>query len=87
MTARPAKVLGLSDRGVLAVGKRADINVFDAARVSERHPEIVNDLPGGARRFNQRAVGYRATIVNGEVNVLNDEHTGVRAGRVLRHGR
>ncbi|MBU6269917.1 MAG: amidohydrolase family protein [Betaproteobacteria bacterium] len=87
MTSRPARVLGLTDRGVLAVGKRADINVFDAARVAERHPEIVNDLPGGARRFNQRAVGYRATIVNGEVNVLNDEHTGARAGRVLRHGR
>jgi N-acyl-D-aspartate/D-glutamate deacylase len=87
MTSRPARVLGLADRGVLAVGKRADVNVFDAARVAERHPEIVHDLPGGARRFNQRATGYKATIVNGEINVLDDEHTGTRAGRVLRHGR
>ncbi len=85
MTSRPARVLGLRDRGRLAVGQRADVNVFDAARVAERQPEIVHDLPGGARRFTQRAIGYKATIVNGQINVLDDEHTGVRAGRVLRH--
>jgi N-acyl-D-aspartate/D-glutamate deacylase len=72
---------------VLAVGKRADVNVIDLANVSERQPELVNDFPGGAPRFIQRARGYKATLVNGRVNVWNDEHTGERAGTVLRHGR
>lgn len=85
MTSRPARLIGLKDRGTLAVGMRADVNVFDAATVSECQPEIVHDLPGAARRFTQRSTGYRATIVNGQVNVLNGEHTGVRAGKVLRH--
>ncbi len=85
MTSMPARVIGLKDRGTLAVGMRADVNVFDADKVAERHPEMIHDLPGGARRFSQRATGYRATIVNGQVNVLDGEHTGVRAGKVLRH--
>ena len=63
----------------------ADINVFDAEAVAELHPELVNDFPGGAARFIQRATGYKATLVNGQVNVLDGEHTGVRAGAVLRH--
>ena len=85
MTSRPARVIGLQDRGTLAVGMRADVNVFDAAKVAERHPEMVHDLPGGARRFSQRSTGYHATIVNGQINVLDGQHTGVRAGKVLRH--
>jgi N-acyl-D-aspartate/D-glutamate deacylase len=87
LTSGPARVMGLHDRGVLAVGKRADVNVIDLANVSERQPELVNDFPGGAPRFIQRARGYKATLVNGRVNVWNDEHTGERAGTVLRHGR
>jgi N-acyl-D-aspartate/D-glutamate deacylase len=85
MTSMPARVLGLKDRGTLALGMRADVNVFDAAKVAEHHPEMVHDLPGGARRFNQRSTGYLATLVNGQINVLNGEHTGLRAGQVLRH--
>ncbi|MBM3648843.1 MAG: amidohydrolase family protein [Alphaproteobacteria bacterium] len=85
MTAVPARVMGLKDRGTLKVGQRADVNVFDAATVSERQPELVNDFPGGAARFIQRSTGYKATIVNGAVNVLDGELTGTRAGRVLRH--
>ena len=85
MTAVPARIMGLPDRGTLEVGKRADINVFDANSVSERQPELVHDFPGGAARFIQRATGYKATIVNGAVNVLDGEHTGERAGSVLRH--
>ena len=85
LTSGPARVLGLSDRGVLAVGKRADVNVFDIDTVSECQPELVHDFPGGAPRYIQRSRGYRATIVNGQVNVLEGEHTGVRAGQVLRH--
>ena len=86
MTSGPASVVGLADRGVLAPGMRADVNVFDADRVREMQPEIVHDFPGGAPRFVQRACGYRATIVNGEVSLENDALTGARAGRVLRHG-
>ena len=85
MTSAPARVLALADRGVLAPGKRADINVFDAARIGELQPEIAHDFPGGAPHYVQRAVGYKATLVNGRVNVLDGELTGERAGRVLRH--
>ncbi|HVA79639.1 MAG TPA: amidohydrolase family protein [Candidatus Binataceae bacterium] len=87
LTSCPARVIGLKDRGTLAVGMRADVNVFDAGKVAERQPELVNDFPGGAPRYIQRAIGYKATIVNGKINVLDGEHTGVHAGVVLRHGR
>jgi N-acyl-D-amino-acid deacylase len=85
MTSGPARVIGLKDRGTLAVGMRADVNVFDAGKVAERQPELVHDFPGGAPRFIQRSIGYKATIVNGKVNVLDGEHTGERAGAVIRH--
>jgi N-acyl-D-aspartate/D-glutamate deacylase len=85
LTSGPARVLGVSDRGTLAVGKRADVNVFDLDTVAECQPELVHDFPGGAPRFIQRAKGYKATIVNGQVNVMDGEHAGVRAGKVLRH--
>ncbi|GAA4401828.1 N-acyl-D-amino-acid deacylase family protein [Quisquiliibacterium transsilvanicum] len=86
ITSAPARVIGLKDRGVLAPGMRADVNVFDATRIGERQPEIVHDFPGGAPRYVQRSVGYRATLVNGRVNLLDGELTGERAGQVLRHG-
>ncbi len=87
MTGAPAAVLGLADRGLLAPGLRADVNVFDPARVGEHQPQMVHDFPGGAARYVQRANGYRATLVNGRVNLLDGELTGERAGRVLRHAR
>ena len=85
ISAVPADVLGLADRGTLAVGKRADINVFDIHRLEERMPEIVHDFPFGAPRFIQRAAGYKATVCNGEVVLVDDELTGDRGGRVLRN--
>ena len=85
ISAVPADVLGLEDRGVLAVGKRADINVFDIERLEERMPKIVHDFPFGAPRFIQRAAGYKATVCNGEVVLVDDELTGDRGGRVLRN--
>jgi N-acyl-D-amino-acid deacylase len=84
LTSGPARVLGLADRGVLAPGTRADIVVFDLAKVAQLQPEMVNDFPGGAPRYIQRGRGYRAVLVNGEVSLENDELTGVRSGRVLR---
>ncbi|MCY3810746.1 MAG: amidohydrolase family protein [Gammaproteobacteria bacterium] len=86
VSAVPAGVLGLNDRGTLAVGKRADINVFDIDRLEERMPEIVHDFPFGAPRFIQRAAGYHATVCNGTVVLRDDELTGEYGGRVLRNG-
>ncbi len=87
MTSDSARVMGLTDRGVLKVGLRADINVFDLDRVTQLQPEIVHNFPGGAPHFTQRARGYKATLVNGQVNVRDDQSTGARAGMVLRHAR
>ena len=85
LTSGPARVLGLKDRGTLAPGMRADINVFDPAEVAELQPELVHDFPGGAPRYIQRSKGYKATLVNGAVTLVDGEHTGARAGEVLRH--
>ena len=84
MTGAAAEVLDLKDRGTLKPGMRADINVLDPNRVEERQPTVVRDFPHGKSRLVQRAVGYRATLVNGRVILRNDEHTGERPGRVLR---
>ena len=84
MTSAPARIIGLTDRGKLAAGLRADVNVIDLERVSERMPEFVHDFPGGAGRFIQRAQGYLATICNGEIMLEADELLGTRSGRVLR---
>jgi N-acyl-D-amino-acid deacylase len=84
ISAVPAGVLGLTDRGTLEVGKRADVNVFDISRLEERMPEIVHDFPFGAPRFIQRAVGYHATVCNGAVVLRDDELTGECPGRILR---
>jgi N-acyl-D-aspartate/D-glutamate deacylase len=77
--------VGLKDRGVLAPGMRADVNVIDFERLHERMPEMVHDFPGGSNRFIQRASGYRATVCNGQIILENDEHTGIRAGEVIRN--
>jgi len=86
MTSDGARVMGLKDRGTLEVGKRADVNVFDLDRVTQLQPHIVHNFPGGAAHFTMRARGYHATLVNGQVNVRDDQSTGARAGMVLRHG-
>ena len=70
---------------MLKPGMRADVNVFDADAVVECQPEIVHDFPGGAPRYIQRSKGYRATIVNGQINARDGVHAGARAGKVLRH--
>ncbi|MFI5320727.1 MAG: amidohydrolase family protein [Myxococcota bacterium] len=85
MSSAPARIMGLSDRGRLAPGLKADVNVIDLERVSERMPEYVRDFPNGAGRFVQRARGYRATLCNGALVLEHDQHTGARGGRVLRH--
>jgi N-acyl-D-aspartate/D-glutamate deacylase len=79
-----ASAYGLLDRGVLAPGYRADINVIDLARLRLLMPRVVYDLPAGGRRLIQRAEGYRHTFVAGTEIVCDDEHTGAVPGRLLR---
>ena len=85
LTSAQARVVGFNDRGTLAEGMKADVNVFDIDRVAERQPQLVHDFPGEAPRLIQKAVGYQATICNGSVILENDEHTGERSGRILRN--
>jgi N-acyl-D-aspartate/D-glutamate deacylase len=84
ITSSTASLFGIADRGVLVEGAHADVNVFDADALDLELPEYVRDLPGEAGRLVQRARGYHWTIVNGEVTVTDGEHTGARAGTVLR---
>ena len=85
MTSAPARILGLTDRGALTPGMRADVNIFDADTVAEGFPYRVNDFPGGAPRLTQSSFGYKATLVNGQFNIIDGQHTGTRAGIVVRH--
>ncbi len=82
--AETAALYGLCDRGLLAPGKRADINVIDFDNLSLGLPYAVNDLPAGGLRFLQSASGYIATLVNGEVTREHDEDSGARPGRLIR---
>src|SRR5262249_52164215 len=75
---------GLADRGLLREGYRADLVLFDAARVKPSMPTVETDLPGGARRLVQKAEGIAATIVNGEVTLENGRPTGRLPGALLR---
>jgi len=84
ITARPAEVLALGDRGRLKEGMRADINVLDIDRVEERQPRVVQDFPHGKSRLTQPGAGYVATIVNGEITRRDNDATGARSGQVLR---
>ena len=84
MTSAPARTLGLSDRGTLSKGARADINVIELDNLNEKQPQLVHDFPGGAPRFIQKASGYRATICNGSTILLNDELTGESGGQIIR---
>jgi N-acyl-D-amino-acid deacylase len=84
LTSDTAELFGVKDRGVLRPGAFADVNVIDLEGMRLPQPEYVNDFPGGAGRYVQRATGYTATIVNGAVFMENGEHTGALAGRLLR---
>ena len=87
ITHQPAKVWKLHDRGLLKTGYAADITIFDPTSVAPQIPQVVHDVPGGASRLEQRAVGYHATIVNGELFTQDGKPTQARAGRLLRSGR
>ena len=84
LTARTAETVGLTDRGRIAPGLRADFNIIDIDRIGLHRPEPVADLPGGAMRIGQRASGYDATIVAGQVTRRAGIHSGALPGRLVR---
>lgn len=86
LTADGADYLGLSDRGRLKVGLRADINVIDYETLDLGVPKMVQDLPAGGQRLLQPVSGYKATFVAGEQVVANDQVTEARPGRLVRSG-
>ena len=87
LTDVPARTIGLGDRGRLAVGYKADLNVIDLDRLRVAAPHPVHNLPGGGRRLEQKAEGYCATVVGGEVTYREGAFTGALPGRLVRGGR
>jgi N-acyl-D-aspartate/D-glutamate deacylase len=84
LTSDTASAAGLGDRGVITVGKKADLNVIDYDRLTFGRPYVAYDLPAGGKRLLQKANGYAATIVSGVVTYRNGTATGALPGRVVR---
>ncbi|MDP7737177.1 N-acyl-D-amino-acid deacylase family protein [Mycobacterium paragordonae] len=84
LTSVPARIAGLADRGRVAAGFKADLNVIDHAGLRLHKPVIAHDLPAGGRRLDQTAQGYVATVVSGEVIAENGVPTSARPGRLVR---
>ncbi|MEJ0045218.1 MAG: amidohydrolase family protein [Rhodospirillales bacterium] len=87
ISSEPAESVGLNDRGRVAVGLKADLNVIDFDRLQLYAPRIKTDLPGGGKRLTQKATGYIATIVSGVVTYRNGVATGALPGRLVRGAR
>jgi N-acyl-D-aspartate/D-glutamate deacylase len=87
LSARNAAYLGLRDRGRIAVGLRADLNVIDPTRLGVGVPRLVRDLPAGGKRFLQKGVGYVGTWVAGQRVQHGGAVTALRPGRLVRLGR
>ncbi|HZP77230.1 MAG TPA: amidohydrolase family protein, partial [Pseudolabrys sp.] len=85
-TSETAFFFGLTDRGRLAPGLRADVNIIDFDGLRLHKPELVNDMPAGGRRFIQRVDGYNATLVAGTPIFEHGAATGAMPGRLLRAG-
>ena len=83
-TSDAARLYALGDRGVIAPGLRADLNVIDFDRLKLKVPAISHDLPAGGARVTQGSEGYLATMVGGVVTRRDDQDTGARPGRLLR---
>lgn len=84
LTLVPATQWGFADRGLIREGLAADLVVFDPDTIAAEMPEVVDDLPAGARRIVQRTRGIAATVVNGEVLLRDGKHTGALPGHLLR---
>ena len=79
-----ASAVGLSDRGLIAPGYKADLNIIDYDRLHVHAPRVKFDLPAGGRRITQAASGYAVTIVSGIVTYRDGEPTGALPGRLVR---
>ena len=86
-TSETSEFFGLNDRGRLAPGLRADVNVIDFDALKLHKPELVHDMPANGRRFIQRVEGYEATLVAGTPIFERGQHTGAMPGRLVRAGR
>lgn len=84
LTSQPAISLGLNDRGVVAPGYKADLNVIDLNRIALHRPRVSADLPAGGKRLSQASEGYVATVVSGTVTYRDGEPTGALPGRLVR---
>ena len=84
LTQVPSTLWGFHDRGLIREGMAADLVVFDPDTIMAEMPEVVDDLPAGARRLVQRTRGMAATVVNGEILLRNGKHTGALPGQLLR---
>ena len=84
LSAKPAALMGFADRGRIAVGQCADINIIDFDGLNLHRPIVTRDLPANGRRLNQTATGYRATLVNGRVIQRDGVPTGELPGKVIR---
>jgi N-acyl-D-aspartate/D-glutamate deacylase len=83
VTGKHAAFFGLNDRGVLQVGKAADITVFALDEIALGRDVRVDDVPGGSWRYTRPDAGYRATIANGAPTYLDGHATNVRAGQMV----
>ncbi|MGH8598498.1 MAG: amidohydrolase family protein, partial [Gammaproteobacteria bacterium] len=79
-----ATAWGLHDRGLIREGMNADLLVFDPATIAPLMPEVVHDLPAGAKRLVQKSTGIRYTVVNGQVTLEGNRPTGATPGRIAR---
>jgi N-acyl-D-aspartate/D-glutamate deacylase len=86
LTLVPATVWGFANRGLVREGFVADVNVIDPETVAAHLPRVEHDLPGGAARLTQRASGFLATVVGGQVLLEQGEHTGALPGSLIRAG-
>ena len=84
LTSDTAGAAGLNDRGVIALGKKGDLNILDWEKLAFGRPYVTFDLPAGGRRLLQKADGYDTTIVSGQVTYRNGEATGALPGKMVR---
>ena len=87
LTSRNARHIGLHDRGTIAIGQRADLNLIDPQRLAVGTPQLVRDLPAGGRRFLQRGEGYLGTWVAGQRVRAGESLSAARPGRLVRLGK
>jgi len=86
LTAVPADAVGLPDRGVIAKGRKADLNIIDLNRLTLHRPTVKYDLPAGGRRLHQGVEGISATIVSGQITYRDGKPTTALPGRLVRRG-